>query len=244
MMGNKITRFSSLDSTSNYVAKQLLTGLYTPGEVILAYFQTNGRGRRGRFWQSEPGENLTFSFAIDTNFLPSHQNFLLSKAISVALYTFLSKYLPADISIKWPNDMLVSGQKIGGMLIENKYIDGRKFTIVGIGLNVNQIQFPEEIKATSMALELNQKIRINGLIEDVLKEINHMLEMVEKDNFDFIDAQYILHLFGSDRWIEFEEDSSRFFGQIRAVDQEGIILVKSKQGRAVNYHANQVKIRY
>lgn len=244
MIGNIITRFSSLDSTSNYVAKQLLAGSYTPGEVILAHFQTNGRGRRDRFWQSEPGENLTFSFAVDTDFLPNHQNFVLSKAISVALFIFLSKHLQADISIKWPNDMLVSGQKIGGMLIENKYINSHKYTIVGIGININQIQFPEGLKATSLALELNQRIKINGLIEQILKEINSTLEMVENDNFDLIGEQYIQHLFGYDRWIEFEENSGRFLGQIRSVDDAGVLLVRSRQGRAVNYHSNEVKIRY
>lgn len=140
--------------------------------------------------------------------------------------------------------MLVFGQKIGGMLIENKYLEGRKYSVVGIGLNVNQTQFPEGLKATSMALELNLKVTFDGLIQEVLKEINLTLDMVEKDSYDFIDKQYIQHLFGSDRWIEFEEESGRFFGQIRAVDQEGVLLVRSKQGRAVNYHANQVKIRY
>lgn len=244
MIGNKITRFSSLDSTNNYVAKQLLAGQYSPGEVILAHFQTNGRGRRGRFWQSEPGENLTFSFAVDTDFLPDHQNFVLSKAISVALFSFLSKHLQADISIKWPNDMLVSGQKIAGMLIENKHINEHKISIVGIGININQIHFPKDLKATSIALELNQKISPNGLIDQVLNEINTTLEMVQDDNFDSIDERYIHHLYGFDRWIEFEENAGRFFGQIRAVDDAGVLVVRSKQGRAVSYHSNEVRIRY
>lgn len=244
MIGEKITHFSSLDSTSNYVAKQLLAGSYVLGEVILAHFQTNGRGRRGRFWQSEPGVNLTFSFAINTDFLPDHQNFMLSKALSVALFTFLSKNLNADISIKWPNDMLVSGQKIGGILIENKLVVGQKYSIIGIGLNINQIHFPDGLKATSMALELNQSVKSKGLIEQVLKEINFTIDMVRSNSFDLIDRQYIQHLFGADRWIEFEEGGGRFFGQIKAVDHEGVLLVKSKQGRAANYRSSQVKIKY
>ena len=108
MIGHKITQFNSLDSTSNYVAKQLITGKYTEGEVILAHFQTEGRGQRGSFWQSISGQNLTFSFALSSDFLNIHEHFILSKAVSVAIYDLLRKRLETEVFIKWPNDILVS----------------------------------------------------------------------------------------------------------------------------------------
>ena len=107
MIGNKIIRFDSIDSTSNYVANALLSGTYTEGDVILAQFQTSGRGQRDSVWQSSPGENLLISFAICADFLSLHQQFLLSKAVSVAIYNYLHKAIPRDVWIKWPNDILV-----------------------------------------------------------------------------------------------------------------------------------------
>lgn len=244
MIGAKIIQFATLDSTNNYVAKQLLAGTYEPGVVILAHFQTEGRGRRGKFWQSSSGENLTFSFALDTDFLPAHQNFILAKAVSVGIYAFLESILNAEIRIKWPNDMLVSGRKIAGILIESKWVKGHKKTIVGIGLNINQTHFPEYVKATSIALELGQKIRMNGLLQKLLNALNAEISLMHKDRFTLIENRYIERLYGTDSWVNFHSQSRNFKGQIRAVDQEGVLLVKSKSGGAVNYRSNEVRISY
>lgn len=244
MIGHKVTQFASLDSTNNYVAKRLMSGLYESEEVILAHCQTQGRGSRGRFWQSNPGENLTFSFAIDTDFLSTYQNFIVSKAVSVAIFDFLSNLLNAEIRIKWPNDILVSGKKICGILIENKLIESHQKTIVGIGLNVNQTQFVQGVKATSMALELGYKLKMNGLLDQLLLTVNTSFNTIFDRFFEPIDRKYMTHLYGVNQWIVFKEKAKEVTGQIREVDHQGVLLVRSKQGRAINYRFNEVKIKY
>lgn len=244
MIGNKITRYNSLESTNNFVAKQLITGIYAKGEVILAHFQTEGRGQRGSTWQSLPGDNLTFSFAVSSDFLNIHEHFILSKAVSVAIYEMLSDTLLTDIHIKWPNDILVSDHKICGILLETKMADSKKYTIVGIGLNVNQVDFDPAYKATSIASQLGRSVVLDSILKDLITALNRNLDLVLKGYFDDVEFRYKEALYGSGYWIQFSEEHREFLGQIKEVDNEGVILVKSKQGHTQNYRAKEVKISY
>ncbi|NEN22407.1 biotin--[acetyl-CoA-carboxylase] ligase [Cryomorpha ignava] len=244
MIGNKITQFNSLDSTSNYVAKQLISGDYEEGDVILAHFQTEGRGQRGSFWQSVSGQNLTFSFALRSDFLNIHEHFIFSKAVSVAIYDLLCKRLKTDVSIKWPNDILVSDQKICGILLETKIIDSQKYTIFGLGLNVNQGEFPIGLKATSIALQLRESISVNEILTDLIRELNACLKPITDGYYDDIEWRYMNALYGAHEWINFTEENRSFYGKIREVDNAGVMLVKSKQGNALNYRTKEVTINY
>ena len=244
MIGNIITRFNSLESTNNFVAKQLIEGLYANGEVILARFQTEGRGQRGSTWQSLPGENLTFSFAVPSNFLNIHEHFILSKAVSVAIYEMLSAILGSDVHIKWPNDILVSDQKICGILLETKLVNSEKHTIVGIGLNINQVDFNPAYKATSLALQLGKTVVLDSVLRDLLVSLNRNLDPVLNGYFDDVEFRYKEALYGAGHWIQFSEEHRSFQGQIKEVDNEGVILVKSKQGQTQNYRLKEVKINY
>lgn len=244
MIGNKITQFNSLDSTSNYVAKQLISGDYGEGDVILAHFQTEGRGQRGSFWQSTSGQNLTFSFALRSDFLNIHEHFIFSKAVSVAIYDLLCKRLKTDIAIKWPNDLLVSDQKICGILLETKIIDSHKYTIFGIGLNVNQSEFPKDLKATSIALQLRKPVSVAEILTELIRELNACLKPVVEGYFDDIESRYMDALYGANDWVKFAEESRSFYGKIREVDNGGVMLVKSKQGHALNYRTKEVTIHY
>ena len=244
MIGNIITRYNSLESTSNFVAKQLIAGLYAKGEVILARFQTEGRGQRGSSWQSLPGDNLTFSFAIPSDFLNIHEHFILSKAVSVAIYEMLTDTLLSDVHIKWPNDILVSDHKICGILLETKMVNSKKHTIVGIGLNVNQVDFDPAYKATSMSSQLGSAVVLDSVLKDLMTALNRNLDPVFQGYFDDVEFRYKEALYGCGHWIQFTEEHRSFLGQIKEVDNEGVILVKSKQGQTQNYRSKEVKISY
>lgn len=244
MIGTKITQFNSLDSTSNYVAKQLIAGTYTEGEVILAHFQTQGRGQRGSFWQSHPNQNLTFSFALPTEYLSIHDSFIISKAVSLAIYELISERLESHVSIKWPNDILVSDRKICGMLIESKLTENGRYTIIGIGLNVNQTQFFKGNKATSLALELGKPLAVMPVLQELIKKLNRNLDPISSGHFDDLEARYMDSLYGANQWVKFSEENRSYLGQIREVDNSGVMLVKSKQGHAKNYRTKEVEISY
>lgn len=141
-IGYSFNELISVDSTNIYAMNQLQANLAAHGAVYFAYQQTAGKGQRGREWRTQPGQNILMSAILDCSFLPIYQQFYLSAAISVACYDFLQQYLPHELSIKWPNDIYWCDRKAGGILIET-IISGNnwKWSVVGIGLNINQTDF-------------------------------------------------------------------------------------------------------
>lgn len=244
MIGNKIIRFDSIDSTSNYVANSLMSGTYDEGDVILAQFQTSGRGQRDSIWQSLPGENLLISFALRCDFLSLHQQFLISKAVSVGIQQYLEKTIPTDVSIKWPNDILVNDKKIAGILIETKQVDGVRYAIVGLGLNINQIEFPVNLKATSLAIELGQKVATPNVATGLIEMMDKYISLLVKGRVDEIQQDYFSHIFGLNQWISCKTTSKSFLGKIIDIDNSGVLLIKSKQGRVGSYRAKEIQLIY
>lgn len=139
--------FDSLESTNKYCE---LLDLSTVGEftVVCAMEQTAGIGQRGNVWHSAPGKNLTFSLVLKPCFLPFEQQYMLTKAVSLGVADCLLSLLPEGhaVSIKWPNDIYIGRRKVCGILISN-HVSGSSLSssVVGIGLNVNQTEFPEWI---------------------------------------------------------------------------------------------------
>ncbi len=240
LIGNRITRFERLDSTSNYVAKQLDSGIYEDGTVILAQYQTEGRGQRGSHWQSNTGENLTFSFALDVNFLAFHEQFLLAKAVSVGITNYLLDHLESMVSIKWPNDILVGNRKISGMLIE---IKGHN-AIIGVGFNVNQAIFSPGITATSLSVEKGVALNPDQVLDGLLLHIDSRISQLKEKKYVLIEEEYRRWLYGYREWISFQEPSRKFTGSIQDVNNQGVILVKSKQGGAFSFRPKEIMINY
>lgn len=157
-MKNKtdIIWLDSIDST-NDEARRRISALDNLS-VLSASRQTGGRGQRENKWHSEPDQNLTFSIILKSPKVKAADQFCISEITAVTLIEFLSDYgIEADI--KWPNDIYVEGMKICGILIENS-LKGQSidWSIIGIGLNVNQSSFPDYLpNPTSMALCAQEK---------------------------------------------------------------------------------------
>jgi len=243
-MTQKVIKFEILDSTSNYVAKGLENGQYTVNDVILAGFQTEGRGQRGNIWQSEFDKNLTFSFALRSDFLKLDEQFVISKAVSVGIARYLEEKLGVPISLKWPNDILVGNQKICGILLETKIIDGKRFMIVGVGLNVNQTSFNTEHAATSLSLEFGRPMDPVKELEQLLTHLQKYLAQVKERILNGIDDEYLSRLKGTDDFVSLETKGEKFTGRIIYVSNSGEISVKSDDGKLKNYRTGQVKINY
>lgn len=242
-INQKYTELRTVDSTNNYVAKAIDSGNYASGTAILAHFQENGKGQRGSSWQSNAGENLTFSFAIPSDFLPLQSHFLISKAVSIALWETVQEQLQLDAHIKWPNDLLVNGRKLAGMLIESK-LKEKRFSIVGIGLNVNQLHFDGDLKATSMAIELGRPLDMHKVLATLLLKIDDWLAWLHNGDYALINQVYSEKLYGYRRWISLELAGQAFKGMITDVDDQGMLLVHSSQGKVAQYAPKEVKISY
>jgi BirA family transcriptional regulator, biotin operon repressor / biotin---[acetyl-CoA-carboxylase] ligase len=195
-IGSNIISLYSVDSTNNYAASSLFSPIMTDGTVIMAHKQTDGRGQRGAEWFSTSGLNLTFSVVLYPQSLRAANQFLLSKVISIAIVNFLDDSFKISAQIKWPNDILVKGKKIAGILIENTVKDGMvAATIIGVGFNVNENNFPENINATSLFLETGSSFDVKNCLMNLLKHIDTNYSLLLNGSTAELDKQYCKYLF-------------------------------------------------
>jgi len=134
-----------VDSTNNYAMGQIHSGKAKDGNAWFAMEQTEGRGRRGKIWEANKGQNIVLSIVADTHFLQAYQQFQLSVAVSLSCYDFYKVYDNFNTKIKWPNDLFWNDRKAGGILIEN-VIKGNiwQWAVIGVGININQTDFSIE----------------------------------------------------------------------------------------------------
>ena len=139
------TVLDTVDSTNNYAMAQAHAGLAIHGSAWFAKEQTAGKGQRGKQWESRRGENIAISIVFMPTGLRPDQLFMLSVAVSLGCYDFFTAAAGNKTSVKWPNDIFWGDRKAGGILIEN-IIQGNtwKYAVIGIGININQIEFNPE----------------------------------------------------------------------------------------------------
>ncbi len=163
-VGEPFIVLKQVASTNNYAMEQVKTGSAGHGAAWLALDQTGGKGQRNRAWVSETGKNILLSVILDANSWKTSELFKVSVAAALAAHDFFIKYVPDNISIKWPNDIYAGDRKAGGILIEN-IIRGNiwQFAIVGVGLNINQDVFDA---ALPNPVSLKQ---LTGKVHDVIE---------------------------------------------------------------------------
>jgi len=178
-IGQDFIELGSVGSTNNYAMEQVHAGLAFHGTIYFAYEQSAGKGQRGKSWTSSPGQNITMSIVLKPEFLQPVQQFILSVTIALACYDFLKKYTIKGWSIKWPNDIYWNDRKAGGILIEsickgNEWL----FAICGIGININQIEFPDYIPN---AISLRQITGKKFSTSELAKELGHFIDKKYKE---------------------------------------------------------------
>lgn len=258
--GKNLIHLERVDSTNNY-AKELITNS-TPkhGTVILADEQYAGRGQSGNIWQSEAGKNLTFSIIYDTSFLRAEYQFYLNMAVSLgvceAIDTLLTQKKTKSKSenevahvgdeskittIKWPNDIYIGNKKVAGLLIEN-FIQGQnlKHSVIGIGINVNQINFGELKVATSLVLEVHELLNRLLLLQDSLVAIERNLLKINEDQFADFTQKYLERLYLLNTESHFiNAQHIVFSGKITNITKEGKLEIES-EGRRLFFGFKEV----
>jgi BirA family biotin operon repressor/biotin-[acetyl-CoA-carboxylase] ligase len=228
----QIIHLLEVDSTNNY-AHYLIDNQKDNeqlcGKIIFADFQTQGRGAYQNTWESKRAENLLVSFILCPKILAEKQ-FVISKITSLALIEFLREN-EINAQIKWPNDILVSYKKISGILIENT-IQGNKikYSIVGVGVNINQTLFFEKLNATSIRL-LTQKKILNffKLVKKIWQLIEKYLDLYNT-NSDEIHNLYFANLIGTKKFLNYRAGSSEFKAKISGIDEFGRIMLLTENG--------------
>lgn len=247
--GRHIIELDQIPSTNTYAMELLKQGNLTEGTLVKAIHQTEGRGQYGNNWQAERGKNLTFSLVMQPHFLSAEKQFYLSKITALAVLGMLTEFLPPsqyDITIKWPNDVLVSGQKIAGILIENilpASAGGSRLqnSIIGVGINVNQMVFaPSKRTATSLAVLLKKELDLNLVLERFCKHFEALYLSLKQNRFEQVNKQYLLNLYQYDQMAGYSAANKNFNARIIGVEENGLLILETEEGKRLSFNFKEV----
>lgn len=242
-----ITWFDSIDSTNSEARRRLPANAKM--SVYAAKFQTAGRGQRGNKWSSAAGQNLTFSVLLNFTHpqmpdLAVQNQFLLSIVAALSVSDLLQK-LNIRNSIKWPNDIYIGRRKVCGMLIENIVGNtGLEHSIIGIGLNLNQTEFPPElVNPTSVLVCSGLRTVPEHVLDDFLDIFSgYMPYLSDIEGINEIRNKYVSRLFGLGVSREYHDclRNVDFTGTIRGISEEGLLHMEMPDKTVSNYSFKEV----
>ena len=224
-----LIHINETNSTNNYLQSLCSEQKVEELTVVVADFQTSGRGQRGNSWESAPGKNLLFSTVIFPGFLEARRQFLISQIISLAIKEELDTYT-SDISIKWPNDIYWKEKKICGMLIENDLM-GRNISqsIVGIGININQEAFHGAAPNPVSIYQITGKqYDIFEILKNIMLRIQSYYCQLKQDDTTSIVTRYTESLFRKDGMHRYKDADGEFLAQIVCVEPEGRLILEDE----------------
>ena len=233
----KILRFDELKSTNVYLYDKISEKHDISDTVVVAAHQTEGRGMDKNRWESEAGKNLLFSIALNVNFIEASNQFKISQAVSVAIVETLSQFIEnQNLSIKWPNDIYFGDKKLAGMLIQNT-VEGRMMgvSIIGIGLNVNQLSFSKDIpNPISLKMITGKDFDLDNLLNLLIINIKKSVESLKSEkNQEEINEKYISKSYRFGIWADYFYKNETKSLKINGFDKYGRLLLNDKEGAEI-----------
>ena len=256
-MGQEIFCYNTLDST-NVKAKELAEEGYPSGTLVIAESQTAGRGRRGRDWNSQEGTGIFMSFILKPELTsePAEQNppglisasaeqnhsgltienaSMVTLVCALAVSMGISQVTGAEAQIKWPNDIVMNGRKICGILTEMSVVSGKVgHVVVGIGINVSNLQFPEEIANTAGSLytetgKFFQRAEIVGAILEKFE--TYYALFLKTQDLSLMQEEYNGLLANRNREVRVLDPREPFEGKALGITEKGELIVETPQGK-------------
>ena len=241
-----LIKLSAIDSTNSYLKQLAKETLLQDETVVITNHQLSGRGQMGNGWLSRQGQSLTFSMFKAFEKLKIEQQFMISVTVSLAIIEALKSLDIPKMAIKWPNDILSANKKIGGVLIENVLEDSFvKYSIIGIGLNVNETDFPDLPQASSLKLETGKIFQLEEVLDIILKSVFKNLNNLSTKDFSKMKRLYETNLFRKDMVSVFETpEGSRFNGIIKGVSDIGELLLETEIAPSQKFQLKEIKLIY
>ena len=231
------------ESTNSFLHEQLMSEKLPEGSVVTADYQTKGRGQRGSSWQSEAGKNLLMSIVVYPDFLKASEAFVLSKCIALATCDLLADY-SNQVRIKWPNDILIEGKKVAGILIENILRGADIYaTIAGIGINFNQQVFEVGLNSATSVF-INSGVKADTQINAVKlhENIEVYYKMLQQKKIEEIDRLYLTHLYKLNETALFKDADGPFQGKIKGLSPMGLLIVERENGEKHLYDVKEISL--
>ena len=238
----KVIHLDSVDSTNSYLRTYVPTE-NEPMTVIVADYQSAGRGQGTNTWESEEGKNLLFSVLVHPVMIPVRSQFLLSEAGALALRDALPDEIKDEIRLKWPNDIYWKDKKLSGTLIETKLGGGHiKDCIFGVGLNVNQSMFHSDaLHPVSLCQILGHEVEKEELLNKIIKKFSEFYHLLEMGGYNDISAMYHDVLYRRGGFHKFRDADGEFEGAIVEVEDDGHLILRDRSGMIREYQFKEVE---
>ncbi len=242
VFGNKIYTFQTIDSTNNCI-KALANVGANEGVVVFAEQQTAGRGRMGRSWLSQPEENLTFSVLLRPR-IPVEAINLLPLYVAIAVAQAIENLTGLHVECKWPNDLLIEKKKVAGILIEGSMRQNQlDYVVIGLGVNVNQLQFGNGLlqKATSLRLETGREFDRARLLREILHSLETHYVQAAENEFKSVVPFWISRTSMINKSIVVSQGGDVIAGIVKGLSSEGGLILQTN-GKTQTMFAGDVTI--
>ena len=252
-VGHPLLFFDSIDSTNIRAKLEAEQGAES-GLLVVADQQTAGRGRRGRGWESPSGSNIYYTLMLKPDFNADCAPMLtlvMALAVAKGIRQTLgrgSEEGAAKVGLKWPNDIVVDGKKVCGILTEMSMEQGYiQHIVIGVGINVRRQEFPEEIReiAGSLCLEAGKQISRAALIAAIMEELERIYEIFQKtEDLSGLYEEYNQICVNCGRKIRVLEPGHEYTGVAEGINQDGeLMVVRDDTGEKVSVYAGEVSVR-
>lgn len=241
-----IVKLNATDSTNSYLRQLCMDDMVADYTAVITKNQTKGRGQMGTVWSSQSSKNLTFSVFKDVSEYEFEHPFYISMVTSLALIKSLRSFSIAKLSVKWPNDILSDNKKICGILIEN-VVKQNKFasSIIGIGLNVNQVNFANLPQASSLQLISGRVFDLDEVAHLIIKNLKYYFNLLKKGDLDGLKTRYESFLFRKNKPSTFKDiEGNLFSGFIKSVSNSGQIQILLEDNILKEFEFKTVTLLY
>lgn len=240
----KLIKLDAIDSTNDFLKGLSKIQQLENFTVVTGEHQSKGRGQMGSSWSSEAGKNVIMSVLVDDFLTKTEDLFDLNIVVSVAITEALKKYNVPDLSIKWPNDIMSGNMKVGGILIENIIKSDRIYSIVGLGLNVNQINFAYLDRATSLTVVCKSLFDRDELLVSIIENIKEGVHS-SKNGLRMLSAKYLNKLFKKGETMPFiSGKAGAFNGIITGVSKSGKLQILLEDNSTSEYGIKEIQLLY
>ena len=242
----RIIKLNAIDSTNTFIKQICSVDLIEDYTIVIADYQTNGRGQMGTVWESKKNRNLMFSMFKALPSMNLNDQFYISIVATLAVYNVLKELSIPKLSIKWPNDILSEDKKICGVLIENIVKQDKiKSTIIGIGLNVNQTEFSNLPYASSLKNITGQIYNVKELMHLISDKMKHYFPILEENNLQDLKEEYESYLFRRNKPSTFKDEHGNMFsGFIKTVSKAGKLQVLMEDQELREFNLKEISLLY
>ncbi len=237
----KTIKVQNISSTNTYASELLINNKIKEETVIYTNYQNKGRGLGNNCWYSEDNKNILASLVIFPN-IKSEEHFKLNMLISLSICNYLIKK-GVEASIKWPNDIYVKDDKIAGILVENHlYGNTIKTSIIGIGLNLNQTKFPNNIQNPISLKNITHKnYNIKTEIDELFSLINNNISNSKNKTFEDLKPIYIENLYKFKQETMFKREGNVFKATISDIEKDGHLLIINTKGETTKHYFKEIE---